>query len=93
MEPEADSQETAQKRRAVDNMFTRSGFTLPFYYRRRSDKVFILLFIVSAVLFNYYSLRDLNGDAAILRIVVFFVSLIFAYIVRATAVRIYTIFK
>lgn len=93
MEPQADPREIEKKRRAVDNMFTRSGFTMPFYYRRKSDKVFILIFVLSAVLFNHYSLRDLNGDAAILKIVVFFVSLIFAYVVRATAVRIYSIFK
>lgn len=93
MEPQADPRETAPKRRAIDNFYTRSGFTLPFYYRRTSDKVFIVIFIVSAILFNYYSLHDLQGDAAILRIMVFFVSLVFAFIVRAIAVRIYALFR
>lgn len=93
MEPQVDPSETAPKRREIDNMFARSRFTLPFYYRRKSDKVFILIFILSSILFNYYSLHDLRGDAYILRIMVFFVSLVFAYIVRAIAVRIYALFR
>ncbi len=93
MDPQADPREAAQKRRAIDNSFARGGFTLPFYYRRTSDKVFIFIFILSAILFNYYSLHDLNGDAVILRFAVFLVSLLFAYTVRAIAVRLYALFR
>ncbi len=85
--------EMEPNRRFADNRGTRRGSILPFYYRRRSDKVFMLIFGMSVILFNYYSLHDLKGEADILRIVVFFGSLVFGYITRAVAVSVYSILK